>query len=454
MRKFKGADPAQYSTAGTNRKLISMGILLVLLVGALIWQQGQAARRGAADSNLGPTLGEGVVEVPDLLPGTLDAIADGTPDERVQLEEGPLQVTRAHVRQFTRSMFERAGVGKLDAALVESILAAPAEYRGTNVQVRGQILALDAFEVPGSTNEELRGSLLTTDGATVHFIALRLGRHFLDIGDWARMEGLVFKVHRAPIDGTFTDAPLVVSPRLQQSVPDLGPVAGIEPALWSAVQDDTLADQTGLPEDMRWRLLSYVRDLQPEAIDWNAAPVLDAQTMDAMVSDGSAFRGQAFRVPVTKIFDITAKAIQEDNPANLDYLTEAWIASEEWNRLGSNPMFQAIGPGEHPLAEGLMARVIDGVKPLVEAKVIFFKTVAFESNGEVLRLAPSFALVELRTFTAPPQRALKQLLYGFIALAIFLGLLIASFVRKDRKSSAAMQEKLVERRRKRRKAMA
>ncbi len=441
MRQFKGAELARPSGGNPKAKLMIMGATLLVLGGALVYQQNKM-RKPAQEPLAQATPAEAILQVPEAPDGTFEGVLDSTPEQRVQLERSELEVTKAVTRRLLPAHFEQLETIQLGPATFDSFRDNPAALRGELVTVRGKVEEIRSrSEGPGRVNDWF-GRLWTVTGEPAYFVTLQQTEKPVEVGDWVRVDGMFFKFFAEEDlgNGEWIEAPLVVAPRLTRSFEDFGEVADFEAEklLILGLTDDTLESATPMPELLQWRMLALMRDMPEDAIDWAAAPTLDGPTMSEITRSGEAFRGQPFILPVSKMQGMKVLKTGE-NAAGLSHRTEAWIANQEWTR--HEPLLHVIAPGER---EHL------GVGSLVNGRVIYLRNMAYTTSENTRRVVPVFAGYELSKFVPEESPLLGYILGAFLGLTALMAGLIAILVQRDKRKSEELQKKLLERKRIRR----
>ena len=438
MVKFSGADPAQFNSKAERNKLIGMSVMLVLLVGAFLFAQTREKDPVVDDNVLPQTTAQ--LQFPKFPAGTFDDELDAEAEDRVILDRARVEVVYGYVRRLTEAHIQELRPAALNAEVLTELEADAASRRGEVFSARGEIQSWNERRIDGRLRE-IEGLIRTQDGTPVYFMTERTEDETLGAGDWLALNGVFLKWFSAedPALGERVDAPLVLASKVKRSFPDLGTVAEIPAEVLATVTDDTLDEKDGLPEKLRWEMLAWMRDMPAEQVDWEAAPELDALTLAGLLNgDSESSRGKAFRMPVSIIQGMTSLA-QGENPARLDYVTEGWIGNYFWKDPA--PVIKFIAPGN-------MERFQVGER--VEAEVVFFKNVAYDTAQVGRRLAPLFAVRSLRAHTPEPAYDMRIVWGGFFSLAVGMIGFIWFSLSRQRKATEELQKKLVERRKARR----
>ncbi|MHC4261176.1 MAG: hypothetical protein ACYSWX_01525 [Planctomycetota bacterium] len=438
MRKFKGTVAAE-ATGGNEKAKILIMIVGLLLVGAAFVMSVKSGKdAGDRTGEVGP-VGAGQVVLPTLLPGTLEAFADGTEEERVLVERQPLEVLLGYVRLLTSAHVELLEPSRLDEDTIAGLLADPDARRGDFFSVRGELIALSESR-PAGGGERWQASLSLDSGALVHVITPRLDDG-LAVGDWARVDGLFTKLLTEPLEGDWRTAPLLVGPRLVRSYPDFGEVTSISEEVWAAVEDDTLEETRGSDDAIRWRALAWTRDTPYDATLWDEAQELDAATMERILVDPAAHRGQRFRLPVGLTHTMTVRKAGE-NPGRIDEYTEGYLFNTTWS--DRTPFLTFIAPGDQ------LNGIRNGRTRRVTGDFVFLRNFSFVTAANTRRVGSLFVAASFEPFVDPDPYGLWQIAIGFLSFGVALATLIIVLWRRDQKRAKALQEKLIERRRARR----
>lgn len=218
--------------------------------------------------------------------------------------------------------------------------------------------------------------------------------------------------------------------------PDLGRVSRLDdPALLGVTDDGPAGGRTGLPFLPFWIVMAYARDLEPGAVDWDAAPELDRAALEALLADGAPHRYRAFRIPRASLVSLAIEPAGP-NPARIERYAAGWLKDPSWD----GPVHFLAPYGDRP------AEVHD----LVGARGFFFKNLAYPGADGGERVAPAFVLAHLER-VLEPERALFTAL-GIAAAASTAALCMLFLVLFARGSPrwAALKERLAWRRRARR----
>jgi hypothetical protein len=428
-----------------KKRLVLMIVGAVVMLGAVIAIKMQATKRSEAQleaaAQLQPEPLPTEIAVPKIDVAALEAAADDAdPAHRVVLPGPALEAGFAQSSQVYDGAFAALGGRELTAAIAQDLLQAPQEHRGKLLRIRCFVDELR--ELPNPTDTERPRTLAfgrLEDGAPVGFAA----QDFVGLapvpGDFVRVDALFVRAHRVERDGAWVDVPLFVGPRMVESSPKLPPVRELGPDTFEFVRDDSVANGfEGLGHDAYWDLISYVKHLEPGAIDWEQAPVLDNTTISSIFADGKAWRGKPVRIPVARMLHVWTEA-QGENPLRIDQLVVGWFGRGDW--VGQAKVAYFVSP-------------LDGVPPNVgknmTARGFFFKNLGYVPKNGGAAIAPCFVIESVQEFVPPDNAGLRQIAYIVAGSLAILALGIVIMVRRDRKASDALEAELLRRRRERR----
>jgi heme exporter protein D len=331
------------------------------------------------------------------------------------------------------------GGSSMDAERAAAVVADPAAYRGRLFRLRGWIEELSTFDPGARSAAHYRGRLRLEGGGDVWFTVVALAEA-RGVGDFVRIDGLFLKVFRGRgAAGTWVEAPMIVGPRAVQSFPELPPVTELALEALRFVEDDGLDGISGQPFAEYWTLISYARNVEPGAIDWKSAPVLDRDLILEVRQDGSRWRGVPIRIPPAELFDIWDQA-QDENPLRIDKLVEGWAGNEHWARTTTG-LIRVVGP----FPRGDLRR-----GDQFTANAFFLRNFAYERNDGNLAIAPFFVLHSIARHV-PRQDNTWTMIFTSIAMGLVIVVCLTFVgVMRDRKRTQKLQDELRRRRRARR----
>jgi hypothetical protein len=336
--------------------------------------------RGTSFASVAVVVGALFVAVPRQVPehARLAAeVRDSTADERVVLEAEALGELLAGAPGLDE---DAADTPDFDEAARQRFVAAPGDHRGEIQRVRGALVDMQTLSAPDRSTSYTRGRLRVDSGGDAYFVAAELPLG-IAAGDFVRFDGRFMKVHSRAADDGWIDAPLFVAPRLVRSCARLEPQVEIDGTALAQELDDTLdGEARDAPSDAEWKLLSYALNPASSAVDWNAARVLDAVSLAALLADGSASRGEPFRIDAARIARFEPQAPGE-NPLRLRRLDAGWLGT--WRVDGNDTLVKFVG-GARNAAFGFGDAVV--------ARGFFLRNVAYERQDGERALAPFFVL--------------------------------------------------------------
>jgi len=365
---------------------------------------------------------------------------DSTQAERSVVETDALDTALADARLYSAQHFEPMLGVELERSVCEQLAANSLEQRGKIVRARGLLEELIQFEASPGVSGHFRGRITLEDGATCFLAFVTAGEIELGAGEFVMLEGFFLKNQAQEVlDRGWVEGPLVVGPRAVRSFPALGRVTELSPDDFLDVEDDSIEGGLRPTPAVYWKMIAYVRDLDPKSIDWSKAPVLDGATMQQLAADPARFRGVPMRIPPVVIQDIWRQAKRE-NPARVTHLTEGWLGGYEWlNTIHRVVRFDSPLPHPNLRRSGEMT-----------AHGFFLRIHSYESSGRGTQIAPLFILAEMAPHSTPRDSTLELVLVVvgstfFVVLVVFWLLM-----RRDQKRSDTLQRELVARRRARR----
>ena len=459
MRRFNVPGARQDTTIGFSkgekRKLLSLvaGSMIVgiaILVGLFKSQQSEPGPEASSDDYEF----EEVVVAPEIDVQRIEAlVSDADEAARVVLESEALDELQRVTRNLTTGHYVALGMRELTTDGVHTLLADPSAARGDAYRVRGRVEELRTRNRSEGEEHVMRLRLEPLDAPqpTFAYAVVQKTPTLLLEQDFVRLDGLFLKAFSdedSDVSGSWLEGPLFVGREVVDSVPDVGRVTALDPAVFADVRDDSLTPEEGgmmpvpdqsLPFTPLWNLMAYARDLPADAVDWEAAPVLDTLSLKALMDDGTSHRLQPYRIPISRLQDARVKLAPE-NPARLERFTEGWIGSTTWSNV-----VKFMGPFEDEEAE---------LADYVEARGFFLKHFSYTSSDRGIRVAPFFVLHSMDLIEPKPDPIFAKLVTW-----IFVGTIVAIvgfviLVARDGKRSRALQQDIVRRRQERRRKRA
>lgn len=428
-----------------RKRFVMLTALLVMVIGMFVWGYLKSGPLVATveDEREEDERPEVQLVLPEVdREGLNRAARDATAEERVILETPALEQALATARRIGPDHFEPMGGRRLTPEVAAELVADPSAHRGDLLRAYGTIEAIDAFDAGGEATAHYRGRMRLEGGGAVWFAALMLPDDWGEVGQFVRLDGLFVELYRGQgKGGAWIDAPLIAGKRLVRAYPELGPLPELEPMVFAGVEDDSLQGISPQLFEPFWQLLAHARDLPPDAIDWEAAPLLDAATLQEVYRNGDAARAQPFRIPPCQVIAVWHEA-QPENPARIGRLVKGWASNGDWVR-GEAKLIQFVAP----LDTTELRR-----RDWFTGTGFFLKNQAYEADKIPVAIAPYFVLHSLEPYVQPEAPSLAPLFaaIGIGMLALFVLIFVA--LMRDRRKAQQLQEELRRRRRARRAA--
>jgi hypothetical protein len=350
------------------------------------------------------------------------------------------------------------GLGMPDKPIdIAEVRAAPDHMRGRWLCYKGRIEEL---------NGPRRGHPMEQDGYSIYEATLLLdsGERVLFAfsmppgagiakGSYAMVSGFLLMLRDTTFPTAIEAAPLLVGRAIVRAYADWPPVTQLDPAQLGELTDGELVDgkyvpnsaaYRGLEEEQDiplWHLAAYARDNQRHwgQAEWRQQPAINSKQMWGDLQSGKIARGTPLR-----ILGIVAKLPRTweaaPNPAGIAHWTEVWVQVRD---LGGK-LFPVWVP------DTVNVNIKDGL----ELRGWFYKRYAYEPlrGGEVRTAA--FVASGLDLWHPGVDPMLHTIGIAIAAAITLLVLWVHFSQRKERARSAAVQDHLIDRRRKRRGALA
>ena len=392
---------------------------------------------------------EKVVTVPELDTKILAATKDATRSDRLQVEKEPLAHLLAEAIDVGPSVAAALDVPATMVPIAD-IRARLDDWRYRWLWYEGKLLQLlgprAGHPIDGYSIYEATVQL--ADGETVISSFSIPARDGVQVGDWVRVEGYLFKLRDVTYPEKHDNVPMLVGRTIERDYEDWPAVTELDPAMLEGLADDTLWPGDLAMRDVEddqtpalWHLGAFVRDT---ADQWNlkkwrqVEPLSVADPYDRLVA-GEIERGEPMRVFGTLIRRRTIAA--PANPANIRYWTSAWV--------------QVSGFGGHLVPIWVPGRV--GELPMraqLEVKGFYYRWYVYDSQKGKRYRVPLFLAADLDQFELKTGETMKTIgiwLSG-VALLLVIGLLWSQ--RRAHRAALAHSRDMDARRRKRRLAAA
>lgn len=376
-------------------------------------------------------------------PEALDAIADASAEQRLALSNEALSSLLLYSLTLGVRNYEALGIRDLDTAVSAELAADPGAHRVDPLRARGWLEHLSKRKRKGASTEEHYGTLRLEDDSRVHIAFITPPEESLATGDFVRLDGVFVQLYRAEVGGEWHDAPLIVGRNVVLSYPRCAAPDREEllSFLLRNVEDDDVADVSGVPHEPLWQLMAYARERADE-IDWsNDESVLEmtSDNLNLISKGGDFFRGKPFRLPISGNLGAWTESAGE-NCQRLERVTLGWIGNFTWK--GGAPVIKFIAPHDWP---DLKDRY--GPARLVTGKGFYLKNIIYKKfNGEPGR-APLFVMSEITAFTPPVNNTTQYIMWGVLGTTLLMIGLVWFLLRRDARKSQQLQSDLIRRRR-------
>jgi hypothetical protein len=422
-------------------RLILMGVAAFVILVALFFVKDGTQKAPMADAGVPEAPPEEVVIAPRIDRARLLALTrDATLQDRVILEGEALEAAFEESSALRDAVFEPLGGRELDAAALASLAADPQGQRGALYRAWGRVLDVQQLAASSLGNPRNLLRIETEGGATAFLASMLMPQGPPLSGDFLRFDGLFLKLYRADTGQGWAEGPLLVGPRTWRSYPRIEPVTSLSPELFAEVRDDSVVEgKTGMPVVPYWSLVSYVQNLAPDAVDWDAVPLLDNTLINTIFRDGTQWRGVPVRIPECMVLGLWNEA-QPENPLRLERMTLGWLGHQPW--VGQAKLVHFVSP----FVNTEIRERVDQVT----ARAFFFKNLAYEPSHGGAAITPYFVVHSMQKVVPVESKGLEQLLWVVAGLMLVTVVTIVALLRRDQARSRALQEDLLRRRRLRR----
>ncbi len=432
---------ALLTTRSERNRMLAMAALFVLCLIAFFSVRSQEDRYRDGETEGLPPAEEAqplAIATPQIDGERLGAlVTDQTDTDRVLLDREAIELALNQTRGLLDAHFAPLAGRALDDLAWRELEADPGGWRGALFRVRGQLEELKREDA--AAGELWRGRVTTGDGHAV-FFALSQVPEGLALGDWIRFDALFLKAFRDEVAGSWTGGPLLAGRRALRSFAPLGTVTELTAQdLFDVIDADP--DSGGKLEDHTqelYRLMAYARDAPPGAVDWDAAPELDSDTLNAIFNDPAAWRGRPVRLPVLRLLGVTNIAPGE-NPARLERIADGWIGSQTWTVSNGLVHFRA------PFTIDELQR-----NDLITGRAFFLMNEKYVPSKGDLAVASFFVLERIERHVPAPDHFARNLMIALSALVVALIGVFWFALTRDARRSKELRAELVRRRRERR----
>lgn len=426
-----------------NRKLLIMSGGVVFLVVALFTMNSKLGMRGG-DSETEQQVEEVAddISVPEVdVPALAALVSDKTEAGRDIQEEEGREFLLDYTSRLAEPHYRALEAPFLDLEISAQIAAAPDDWRGKHVRLRGHLQDMRKKARPDGRSY-YDGTLILDDGSPAHFVVERLWREDLELGKSVRIDGVVMKVFRSQAGSELVEAPLVVGREAVRSYPALytenvGPFTESELA---NITNDGLMNGVGkLPFYEKWKLMGRAAN-SADDVDWDSVPILTRELLMEYLENGDDYRGTPVRLSPEGVALLNKSTdLAGENPARIERFTDGWISENSWQSVVGAVRF--MGPFDAPYEQNDQTVVV--------GNGFFFKNHSFESMKLGLRVGPVFVFANMDVLPRPEEKIVGYLMYGVAAGSVGLGIFIFLLLRRDAKSSSEFQKRLSARKRRR-----
>ena len=449
-----------------RNRIIGLAIVAALVGGLYLYSDSNAQRkRDQQDAELASAAPSRELEAKDIaiIPfdrtDVLEEIKDATEAGQELLQTEPLKLVFDYARLQTATALGALGLRDLEPAQIAALIEAPATHRLEAYRARGVILEAGERPRANGIGNDWKGSMRLLSGEVVHFLVANApkqpgGQRLIEAGDYLRVEGLFYGLHRTTVDpdgpsgeegAKPVTAPLIVGAKASPSTPQMTTEVAQELASLDAVVDDSIGvvhDSSQFAQ-AKWELMGKALMLGNDT-NWDAAPELNAEILRKIYEDGEAYRGKPFTLSVSINMDANALGAG-DNPLRIDDYTDGWISNILWKKPVHVIHWQAPFKRTDLLRDNLLDE-----NRYVTAKGYFFRNEVYETSAGEPARTPLFIMHSVEVFTPPKDPSIAWFGYGVLGLTIGLIVLIYILLQSAKRKSKALYEDMLRRKRTRR----
>ncbi len=442
--------PIRTGVAGPAKIVIS-GLLLAAAVFVAFFNQptGNTGLNG-----IPPKRPDAKLKTPELDPQVLALAKDKTHTDRMRLEAEPISHLLEKSLNVVPSIARALGMPDQPVP-IERLRHDPNSYRGSYLWYKGELKFVTS---DGREGHPVRGFKIyegwieTDSGDTVMF-RVSVRPKGIKVGDIVRVQGFFMKLRDSKVQPNVEMAPILIGPELYADYADWDAVdnldktvlARIEQGSWARGEEEptdlghlerSLAESQGVP---LWHLASYARHQAEKSppIDWHEIPALVKKDSVLEMRYGETPAGSPTRILGTFVQARTYEA--DPNPLGIQHWTEVWV------------LIRDIGAMHVPI---WIPEKLEGTwnfNEPIDTGAFFYRGMLYMTQTNDERFTPIFVASKLKRFVPAVENPVNRIVkWSFFGLSI---LVIGFFVllnRRDKKTSAAHAEALIERRRKRR----
>lgn len=451
--------PTRGGGRSPKSQLLILSFLLIVVIGLFGWLKLTEPANEAntpVDSPTTPLEAENAPPAAAIDLDLLKEVRDATDAQRIVREPQPFLHVLLEAAKLVPGDFRRLHATIADDAVYQQLLEQPDAWRGKAIVAKARFNFVTQETVPlgdrDSAGKEMefrywRGVATDDLGRTWSFSLLEepLG---INPGDVIKIEGFFFKKlalfdpdHPSElIDPTAH----LIGKRVIKSFLRMPPVQELSTALLSTVRDYTIEDRLTLPEEPLWHVLSYVQNVDADALA--AAAEIESGlgddatylTNQALAKSPDEFRGQPVRL-LGSVSDQQKPWFKDDeNPLDLPQVWHSLL-------VHNGPSFTYLISTERPpdWVAGRATVLVEGV---------FLKLYTYQAVNRQTVTCPVVVVKRFVPFTIATEGLRSSISWILIAVSapIVIGVLLLAA--RDRKAAAALTEKQLERRRARRAA--
>jgi len=408
-------------------RLAALGFTLVLVL-VVFFALSRTFREEAGEADTGSNEEpQSTLLLPPVDKAALSGIQDARSEDRFLLEPEAFRSLARSARTLLPAHLRLLHEPSLPFDSLEE--KAPS-LRGEPFRQRGELLDLQTLIRTAGGPRESWCWIRTDAGRDIFFVALEEPKELFASQNYVVADGYFFKIYTRVLDGKRVTAPLLVGRELRPSFRPAPPTSEVDMDLLARVKDHRLGQKGPPDSDGLWHLLNVARTVgqSKEELEnrFRDALVLDKDLFKNLAQEPSLYRGRPFVIEC-RVVDSWYEAAGE-NPLREDFLTYGLAGNLNWP---PNPI-EVILPGKMTLP----AR---GAKNNARVFLGWFLQLEGYEGSDGMYLMPDFVVAGERP--VPPQEAppwMHQLMVGFLAAAVLLGLFLTWMIRRDRKESRAL----------------
>lgn len=416
------------------------GVILALFAFSF-WQL--STFENAAEPDPGDVL-ERVVRVPTLDEKLLVEVRDTARSDRLQVEREPLRHLLAKAIDVGPSVAAALQIPD-DMVPVSEVVEAIDKWRYRWLWYEGRLTQISAPRKghPIDGYSIIEATVQLEDGRSVMAAFSVEPKDKLQVGDWVRTEGYLFKLRDITYPETLDKVPMLVGRSLQRDFEDWPKITELDQSLFEGFDDSSMwpedlpartveEDQT----EILWHLGAFVRDTAKDRTlkDWRKIePLTTAEPYDRLVN-GEVGRGEPMRVFGTLIRRHTIAA--PANPANIKFWTAVWI--------------QVHGFGGHLIPIWVPGKVDElPMRAQLEVRGFYYRWFVYDGKRDRFKV-PLFVAADLDLFELDTDETMIEIGIWIGSAVTLMFVLILWSQRRTSRGALAHSKQMDARRRKRR----